>query len=302
MKKFKVKKILVPTDFSETAAIALGQAAHLAKLNSAEIKLLHVITPVYSTTNDALISYGDQFYNRLMRTMNGRLKEIAKELHDSLLIDVTTQCKLGIVDQVIADVVKKEKFDIIFMGTHGTSGIREKFIGSNAYRVVDNESCPVITIQRKSAKKGFKTIVLPIRLELTSRQKVNSVAELAKIYGSKVLITGFSDSKNKYDQNRVKQYVKQVEEYLGSMGISYSSSTILEDNFIKEIILHAKKNKADLIAITINHDRTLDQFLKGPYAQQFVNHSSIPVMSVPVTESADTDLVFTPYLSGVSPV
>jgi nucleotide-binding universal stress UspA family protein len=300
MKKFTVKKILVPTDFSETAANAVGQAIAMAKLNSAEIKLLHVITPVYSTTNDVLISYGDQFYQRLMKTMNSKLKVIAKEMGESL--NVTTEVRLGIVDQVISDIAKKEKFDLIIMGTHGVSGIRERFIGSNAYRVVDNETCPVITVQRKTSKKGFKTIVLPIRLELTSRQKVDQVAGIAKIFGSTVLITGFSDSKNKYDRNRVKQYVKQVEKYLDSLGIAHSSSLIFEDNFIKEIILHAKKNKADLIAVTINHDRSLDQFLKGPYAQQFVNHSSIPVMSVPVKENADTDLIYTPYMSGVSPV
>jgi nucleotide-binding universal stress UspA family protein len=300
MKKFNVKKILVPTDFSETAAHAVGQALNMAKLCSAEIKLLHVITPVYSTTNDVLISYGDQFYRRLMKTMNARLKVIAKEMGESLKIE--TEVRLGIVDQVISEIAKKEKFDLIIMGTHGVSGIRERFIGSNAYRVVDNETCPVITVQRRSSKKGFKTIVLPIRLELTSRQKVDQVAGIAKIYGSTVLITGFSDSKNKYDQNRVKQYVKQVEKYLDSMGIAHSSSVFFEDNFIKEIILHAKKNKADLIAVTINHDRSLDQFLKGPYAQQFVNHSSIPVMSVPVKENADTDLIYTPYMSGVSPV
>jgi nucleotide-binding universal stress UspA family protein len=297
MKKLEIKKILVPTDFSDAANNALKQAIGLAKLNNASIKLLHAVAPVYITGSELTVPYSKAFFDKIQKSALLHLKAVAARHKKNSGVDITFEVKM--VEPVINYTAKKEKFNLIIMGTQGTSGAKEFFIGSNAYKVVFNATCPVITVQKK-VKTGFKNIVLPIRLGLHSRQKVAYVVELAKIVGSTVHITGFTYDKNKESREKIKLYVKQVEKYLEDLKINHTSTTIFESNFTKEILAYAKSKNADLIAIMNDNDFSLDQLMSGPYAKQFVNHSDIPVLSVPVNQN--DELSYSPYLSGVSPV
>ena len=287
MKAFNIKKILVPFDFSQTAGNALSQAVQIAKLSKAKIKLLHVIQPVYITTANVPIDAGDVFYIKLIKSASAELKRITKKIKESNDIDAEYEVKLGNTSSSIYTAAKKAKSDIIVMGTHGTSGVKEFFAGSNAYKVVNHAECPVLTVQKKPSKLGLKNIVLPIRLELNSRQKVDYAIQIARLFDSTIFITGYTDDKNKSKQFKVKQYVAQVEKYLVKEGIKYKSTSIFADNFTKQILAHAKKNAADLIVVMKKHDFSLDQVVKGTYSKQFVNHSSIPILSVPVYSNPD---------------
>ena len=290
----------MPTDFSETAGNALKQAIFTARIAKAELKLLYVIRPEMNFEGNVPIPQGKVYYDKLKKALLTKLKNLASQIKKEYIIDVNYEVKSGIVHKQICATSEEENFDIIIMGTHGVSGVTEFFAGSNAYKVVAHAACPVITIQKKPERKGFRNIILPIRLERNSRQKVDYVVELAKLLSATVFITGFTAEKDKASQVKIKQYVRQVEKYLTKLEINYKSTLIFADNFTKEILLHAKKNKADLIAIMNENNFSLDQLVKGPYARQFVNHSAIPVMSVPVY--SDPDLItYCPYLSGTLP-
>lgn len=298
IKPMSIKKILVPFDFSEYSANALREAIVIARTFMAQIELIHVITPVYmtSTSRGALIPYESSFYKKIMNEATKKLTSIAKEIETKEAIKINVKTSLNIIYTAILDHADKIKADLIIMGTHGTSGVQEFFIGSNAYRIVNKSSCPVITVQKKITKKGFKSIVLPIRSELNSRQKVNLVALLAKAFMSTVYITGYTDSGSKTETMKVKSYMAQVEKFLNSEAIEFKSAFITGTNFTKSIIDHALKNKADLIAIMTNHDFSIDQIFSGVYAQQFVNHSKLPVLCVPNT--LDFEYSFTNPLLG----
>lgn len=299
MKKLQIKKILVPTDFSDTAANALKQAITLAKNNNASIKLIHAVAQTYITGSELTVPTSKSFFDKVQKSATQHLKSFVSEQAKKSGVSITYEVKMGPVEQTINYTAKKEKFDLIIMGTHGTSGGKEFFIGSNAYKVVHNAECPVITVQKK-IKNGFKNIILPIRLGLHSRQKVAYVTELAKIYGSTVHIVGFTYDKSKDSKDKVKLYVKQVEKYLSQSDIQYTSTHIFEPNFTKSVLEYAKTINADLIAIMNHNDFSFDQLIDGPYAKQFVNHSDIPVLSIPLIENDEVS--YDPYLSGVSPV
>jgi nucleotide-binding universal stress UspA family protein len=300
MEPFKIKKILMPTDFSETAGNALKQAISVAKIAKAELKLLHVIYPEMNYDTSVPIPRSNAYYDSIKKSIETKLKEIALQIKKESAIEVSYVVKLGIEHRQICETAEEENIDVIIMGTHGVSGVMEFFAGSNASKVVAHASCPVITIQKTPKSKGFKNILLPIRSEINSRQKVDYAAELAKLFSATIFITGFANKGNKSDLAKVKQYVKQVEKYLKTLDIKSESTIIVGDNFTKDILSQAKINKVDLIAIMNEHDFSLDQLLKGPFAKQFVNHSTIPVMSVPVYSNPDL-ISYSPFLSGVMP-
>ena len=278
----KIKRILVPFDFSEHSSNALRQAIHMAKCFMAEIDLLHVIAPVYATPHyAALLPSNDVFYNKLLRTALKNLKKIASDAGANEGVKINCKSSLNVIHREILSYAKTRKADLIIMGTHGVSGVTEFFAGSNAYRIVSESKCPVITVQKRSAIKGFKKIILPIRSELNSRQKVNLVATLAKTFMSKVYITGYIEGSNKSEKFKVSTYMKQVEDFLNAESINFESTIVKGTNFTETILTEAKKQKADLIAVMTTHDFRLTQLIAGTYSQQFVNHSKTPILSVP---------------------
>ncbi len=287
MKPFNIKKILVPIDFSKTGNNALKQAINLGNASKAKIKLVNIVVPIDTTPSDSLLPWGDTFYNKAIKNATEELRKIAKKINESNKIEIEYEVKLGSVNGEVCNMAKKEKFDLIVMGTHGTSGVKEFFAGSNAYKIVNNAVCPVLTVQKIPVRKELKSIVLPIRLEMNSRQKVDYAVKFAQLFNATVFITGYTDDKSKSKQFKVKQYVAQVEKYLTKLGVKFKSKAIFADNFTKEILNHAYKNHADLIMIMKHHDFSLEQLVKGPYAEQFVNHSIIPVLSIPVFSNPD---------------
>lgn len=297
MKKFDIKKILLPTDFSDTANNALRQAILMSKLAGAELKLLYVIEPEMNFGGTIPIPQNEYYYERLKITLLDKLSKIASEIETENGIKVTCETRFDSVYKQICSVALDESFDLIIMGTHGNSGVSEFFIGSNASKVIANAECPVITIQQKAAVSGFKTIILPIRAEIYSRQKVDYVVELAKLYTATVFITGYANKDDEDEQFKVKQYVNQVENYLLRLNINHNSTNIVGDNFTKDLILLAQKNNADLIAVMNETSFSFDHLIKGPFAKQFVNHSPVPILSVPVYSNPDL-ISYSPYLSG----
>ena len=287
MDTFKIKKILVPTDYSETAGNALSQAIYMAKLNQAIIKLIHVVTPIYVTTPNSSVSMSDTLYVTMVNEASAELKKIAAKIGQTNAIAVEFDVKVGNVSDEVCEMAEREKIDLIIMGTHGTSGVKEFFAGSNAYKVVNHAGCPVLTIQKKIDQQSLKNIILPIRLEISSRQKVEYAIEIARLFDATIFITGYTDDKNESQQFKVKQYVEQVEKYLTKLNVKHKSISIFADNFTKEILDYAKENKADLIVVMKKHDFSLNQLVKGVYSEQFVNHSAIPILSIPVFTNPD---------------
>ncbi|MDO9000396.1 universal stress protein [Sediminibacterium sp.] len=280
----KIKRILVPFDFSEHSSNALRQAIFMAKCFTAEIDLLHVVAPVYATpTYAGLMPVNDAFYDKQIKNINNSLKKIATDASTKEGVTINYKASLNVIHREILDYAKKRKTDLIIMGTHGVSGVVEFFAGSNAFRVVSESKCPVITVQKRSAAKGFKKIILPVRSELNSRQKVNLVATLAKTFNAEIYVVGYVENSDKTEKTKVVSYVKQVVNFLKQESISHQTSIITDSNFTKAILKLANEQKADLVAVMTSHDFSLDQIFSGTYSQQFVNHSKIPVLSIPNT-------------------
>lgn len=280
MKKFNIKKILIPLDFSETAILALQHGTFMASLFRADIILLHVVKPnwtVFSIENTPTPL--DSLQYQTERAMQ-KLEELAEEIRKEHALNVETLCETGRVCPIIISAVDKHNADLIVMGTHGSSGFEERFIGSNAYKVVNDAHCPVITIQAHAERKGFKDIVLPIDNSLFSRQKVNHSIKIAQQYGSTIHLLGLHGTEDEAEMNKMRLKLKQIEEYIEKHGLVYDKQIRDGVNYAKMTMAFAEEINADLIIIMTEWEETITGLFIGHFARQIVNHSRIPVMSI----------------------
>ncbi len=277
-KNFEIKKILIPYDFSETAALSLEHAVFMAKLLKAEILLLHIVETV--TFTSAISHALSGFEKKIENTSNQKLEEIAQEIHNHSGIHVTVLTEVGRIYKKIVTIAREKKADIIIMGTHGVSGYQKFSVGSNTSRVVESAPCPVISVQTHAKNIGFKKIILPIDDTPTSRQKVNDAAVMAQLYNAHVYIVGLINFNSEDLKRKFRIKVEQVEEFMAKQDISYESRFIQGDNLAKMTMAVAEEIDADLVIIMTEQEPSITGFFMGTYASQVVNHSKIPVMSV----------------------
>jgi nucleotide-binding universal stress UspA family protein len=126
----------------------------------------------------------------------------------------------------------------------------------------------------------IERIVFPVDSSRETRQKINLVSYLAEAFNSTVLILSLYSSKIETIRDLVDGYADQVESYLQEREINHERFSLECDNLTDGTIEFAKENKADLITIMTEQESATANILLGPYAQQMVNHSPIPVLTL----------------------
>ncbi|MBP6335659.1 MAG: universal stress protein [Bacteroidia bacterium] len=279
-KKFQIKKILIPFDFSETAELTLEHAVFMAKLYKADLILLHVIES-YSFTSAITSAFGksqSEFEQKIETSANDRLKELTGKLHRESGVTVLYRTEMGKIYKTIVGIAEEMGVDIIIMGTHGVSGFQEFLIGSNTYRVVMSSPCPLISVQTHAKKIGFKDIVLPIDNSPSSRQKVKHAVEIAQHYNSVVHIAGMATMSDIDMQRRFDVKIHQVKDYLDEHEVAYTVKIFKGENAASITMDFATQVNADLIIMMTDQEGS--GLFMGNFAQQIINHSKIPVMSI----------------------
>ncbi|MCW5805640.1 MAG: universal stress protein [Deltaproteobacteria bacterium] len=144
------KTILVPHDFSASAAHATEIARDEAKQRGSRVILLHVIELPHQLDAAALVSDGEGHMIPLQSYATARATQHLQELADALAADgiaATAVVVIGSPVDEIERVVAENAVDVIVMGTHGRTGIRKLIAGSVTERVVRTASVPVLTIR-----------------------------------------------------------------------------------------------------------------------------------------------------------
>ena len=145
----KIKRILVPTDFSEHAEESFAQALEFAKTFEARIELLHIydipdLATVYELTFPAEVDAG-------IRKAASRKLEEWKKRATAEGIEASTHLVFGQPSRAIVDRARESKTDLIVMATRGLGAIKHMLLGSVAERTIRTAPCPVLTIGANAA-------------------------------------------------------------------------------------------------------------------------------------------------------
>ncbi len=283
-----MKKIVVALDFSSGSIHALKYAIQIANKAGANILMIWVDKT----------SSPDSIYSTSIESYRG---EVIKRFKD-LISEYQPQLTGGKLDyklrkgKIYAEVVntaKSKNADIIITGSHGVSGFEEYWIGSNANRVVGHAYCPVITVRNGfKIKHDINTIVVPIDHSNHTLTKIPFTAELATLFGSKIHLAVIFSTNLKTMHKRIENFTDKAKKYFTQANVSFVVERIQSQNATKAAIDYAKSVEADLIAIITEKDDTKGSGLIGPSAQQIVNHSPIPVLSVHVDDARKTMKLF----------
>ncbi|MDQ3047319.1 MAG: universal stress protein [Bacteroidota bacterium] len=289
-------KILVPVDFSEQSLIALEQSFNLAREYNAEITLLHVI----EDSGVLAKFFSTEQHDDMKKKVQSELDALAADVEKKSKTTVNTLVAKGSVYEKINEVAELINATMIVMGTNGVDGPKKRFIGSNALRVVRESSVPVITIKGKHHRTGCKNIVLPLDLSKETREKVTKAIELSKLFdGATVRVVSVLFTTDEFVVNRLTRQLGQVKAFLEKEHVECTAEIIKgikgEETLAQNILEYAGKVEGDIILIMTQQEVDFTQYFIGSSAQEMINHSTIPVLSIRPSPKKDTTVFTNPY-------
>lgn len=285
---------MVPIDYSEQSIIALEQAVSLSRVFESEIHVLNVVSEEFSLAKLFDDSDKAEFEKRAKAKLNQFIEEKSKDFGVDLK---SIQIHGKIYEQIVntADVIDAQ---FIVMGTAGTPSLKKKFIGSNALRVVRESHKPVITIKGKHHRKGCQNIILPLDLTKETKEKVARAVEFAKRFGSVIRVVSVLMTNDEFVVNRLTRQLDQVKKYIVEQGVDCTAEIVRDtkgrQSLADSVIDYGNKSKGDLIMIMTQQETDFTDYFIGSSAQEIINESDIPVLSIIPTPKKDTS-VFTPY-------
>lgn len=274
-----MKKIIVPIDFSEYSEYALETAAILAKKNKAEILALHML----EMSEAILTRTGTDMQMETLFFLQMAEKKFNDFLKKDYLkgLKVTPIVKHFRVFSEVNDVADEYGADLVVMGSHGASGIKEFFIGSNTEKVVRHSNIPVLIIKHDPILIDFEKVVFACDFSDEAITPYINARKLFKKLGSKlhmiyVNLPNESFRSTSEMEAKVLGFLKKAEGKIDH----YSNVKFFSDYTVEQGILnYANAIGADLIAVA-THGRTgLSHLLEGSISEDLANHSTLPVMT-----------------------
>lgn len=276
-----MNKILILTDFSDVSALASHYAMQLAAKVNAELHFLHIIsTPVdwlklsrESDLNSPHVLLQEEEAEEKLRelTREAQMLGLPSRFHIAY-----NRPNFDFVDHVNTISCYDISFSIV--GSHGASGLKELFIGSNAQKVIRHSRCPVLVI-KKMPKKIVPEQIVFISLfkecDLKAFQKLLSLANIFRA-GVKLLYvkTPFQNEHTDTIKCRIQNFMKKACGKMLEYRIEFGKWS--EDGVLDYIT----RNDTELIAISTEGRTGLSRIVRPSFAESLVNHVPIPVLSI----------------------
>lgn len=269
-----MKQIIVPIDFSEESMNGLELAIVISGKTKASVQMVYVqkkSSDYFPGTIDEENRWAKKKFEEIVGNYEHKLASPAK---------LSYIIKQGKIFMEVVNQASAFAESVIVASTHGGSGFEEFFIGSNAFKIVTASNNPVITIRHGVTPKSFRKILLPIDVNIDTRQKVPFSAELAKYFDAELHIVTLSSLKGEDTKKKLLLYAQQVQEYLTDKKLKSEIVHLTGDDFAGMVMDYAINKQIDLISITTEQGKGMKGFMLGTYAQEILNTAEIPVLCI----------------------
>ncbi len=277
-----MKRILVPCDFSDPAVQAFKFAVDIAKESRGEVILLNVVElPVM---HESVLMPTLSFEEAFIKDMKAHAEKNFAKMKDKWAKEgpkVTSFVEFGGATPTIRDYVKENKIDLLVMGTHGASGLKEFFVGSNTEKIVRTSEVPVIAIKGQVKMSSIKNIVFPNTFGMDQEELTLRVKALQNFFKATLHVlyvnTPSSFRRDIEVKKEMKAFAKRfmLKDYTLTIFNDYSEEEGLR-NFVTD-------TKADMVAMATHGRRGINHLMSGSIAEDVVNHLTCPIWTCKIS-------------------
>lgn len=281
-----MKNILVATDFSAPAENAAHYAIGFAKELKATITLCNAFKVPADSPLAAQVAWPLVDESDLELESDGSLSELVEKLQKTNCDDIDNYCpelifesERGKVCDVIAELVKRKKIDLVIMGMAGAGQLVQWALGSNSKQMIDDADFPVLYVPYSAKFRNIKKIAFTTNLSSDDLEPLQFLCAMAKELDAEIVvynITSFERQKMIEDEGLDKLFFKNVVSNLDYKKISYEN---IWHSDLNEGFRWIRDNKEiDMIAMVHHQHKLLDKLVNGSYAHKLSRFTKIPLL------------------------
>jgi nucleotide-binding universal stress UspA family protein len=268
----------VPCDFSNTAVQAFRFACEVASVSKGEVYLLNIIElpALHGSSLVPVHAYESVFLKEVKAKAHRNFEKLKDKWAGKVKVHLAVEN--GSVTEGVKRFVDKKRIDLVIVGTHGASGIREYTVGSNAEKIVRSTKVPVIAIKKFMNVTSIKNIVFPTDAKSVNKELIDGINSLQNFLKAHLHILYVNVpsrfAPDHYTEKRLIQFAKDFQ---------FRNCSIHIFNDIDEesgIVNFSSRFKNKLIAMSTHGRKGLNHLMQGSVAEDVVNHIDCPIWTL----------------------
>lgn len=270
-----MENIVVPVDFSTQSEYAFKVAASIAKKHGATLYALHMLE-----LNEALISSNEgvqmQHTVFLIKLAEKRLQEFLDKpyLKDVKLVPVIKHFK---VFSEISNVAKEHNADLIVMGSHGSEGLKEIFVGSNTQKVVRHSDIPVLVVKEEIDDFNPRQMVFACDLKEENIHAFQRAKYIAEIFSAELRLVYVNTPGDAFLSTSEIQ--EKIVTFCDKVGFELLIAIYNDYSVESGVLNFGTESGADIIGIPTHGRKGISHFFLGSIGEDVANHSTLPVVT-----------------------
>lgn len=272
-----MRKVLIPTDFSDGAMNAVSYAFDMFKgMGDTEFILLNT----YDIPRSGLSNIKLKSINDILKkdSEEGLERCLAKMKKNGDANHVRIISKHGMLSDVIEGLLLTEDYNLIVMGTVGAGGLKKVLLGSNTSDVVKRIKKPILIVPHKAKfvipdKILFTTDFKPISREL----QMERLRDFASRMNSEILVLNVHEENKRVNIDKAK-VSSGIEDLLKGMKHSYYDT--IGDDIIEGIDDFVIKHDIKIIAMIVRHLNFVESIFHKSLTREMAMHTHIPMLAL----------------------
>lgn len=276
-----MKKILLPTDFSENAFNAISYAVQLFANDECVFYLLNTYTPIlydneyliYSSTQPTLTEiYKNNSKKGLNRVLRRLKKNFPNDKHEYHKIS-----SFNMLTDEMKEQVKEKEIDLVVMGTKGATGADEILFGTHTVQAIKKTQCPLLAIPAHFDYKPPKNILFPTDFEADQPNLLEILKDIAGNNSSKIhILHVYFGAELSEDQEKRKKALAQTFKDYG-----HHFYSIAEKSVPQAIYDFQEDNPVEMLVMVNNKHSFFENLLFRPVINEIGFHVKVPFLVIP---------------------
>lgn len=277
----KIRKILIPVDFSSNSKHGLKYALNLCEEQSIMLEVLHVINPIY---NPLTSTEGDNSPTKIavgeaVLKIKAFLNEVFEDTGSKHVRSTTTNIEIGNTSDVICRIANRDSIDLVIMGTQGQASSATKFLGSVSTAVLKNSDVNVLFIPENCAIEKVRSAVFTSAFDNSDPVHIWKATRLLFLNNLKIHCVHIEKESGKSYFPLIGEFEKYFKENNPKIKIDFK---VLKDNdFTSAILKYVEDVEANLIITTRKKNQILGAFIGKSLVKEIKEFSRYPILVLP---------------------
>ncbi len=274
-----MKTILFPTDFSDNAIHAAKYAGMLASNLGAKVLLLNVYS-VPMISEFQLPNDIEAFLQQNKEEAEQNLADFKKQFVKSTTMHsemISTQVEYGFIADKIKEVAEQAKADLIVMGTRGASNTLDKWLGTNAQKVMKTAPCPVWIVPQKATLTYPANIMYAADLKDDEVAATNLILKFSKALSARCNVIHIHDMVELNVSHQIEAMVDYLEDEFKNEDVTFKQ--LSRSNIIDGLETYIKTHKPDVLAMAVHEKSVFEKLFESSVTKHFVQEGNLPILT-----------------------